>query len=126
MKMYKLGRLCVKLAGRDAGLKCVIIDVIDKNHVMVDGQTRRRKCNIKHIEPLDKVLKVTKNAPRAEIIRVFKGLNIELRQTKPKKKTARPRKIRKKKSKPVKKSIAKQPPKQSEKQSVKQPVTEKK
>jgi large subunit ribosomal protein L14e len=58
--MYQIGRLCVKLAGRDARKKCVIIDVLDNNFVMIDGQTRRKKCNIRHLEPLDKVLKIKK------------------------------------------------------------------
>ena len=101
--MYEIGRLCVKIAGRDAGMKCLIIDVIDKNHVMIDGQTRRRKCNVRHLEPLGEVLKVTKNAPKTEIVRIFKTLNIDIKKTKPKKAQARPKKVRKKKEKPVKK-----------------------
>ena len=56
--MYKVGRLCVKLAGRDAGKKCVIVDVLKDNYVMIDGATRRRKCNIAHLEPLDKCIKI--------------------------------------------------------------------
>jgi ribosomal protein L14E/L6E/L27E len=41
--MYEIGRICIKLKGKeDAGKKCVIIDHIDKNHVMVDGLTRRK------------------------------------------------------------------------------------
>ena len=70
--MYEIGRLCVKLAGRDARMKCVIIDVLDNNYVMIDGQTRRRKCNINHLEPLDKVLKVKKNATHSEVKTVLK------------------------------------------------------
>lgn len=101
--MYEIGRLCVKIAGRDAGMKCLIIDVIDKNHVMIDGQTRRRKCNVRHLEPLGEVLKVTPNAPKTEIVRIFKTLSIDIKETKPKKVQARPKKVRKKKPKPVKK-----------------------
>jgi len=43
------GRICVKTAGRDAGLKCVIVDVLDDKFVLIDGETRRRKCNILHL-----------------------------------------------------------------------------
>ena len=50
--MFEIGRLCVKIAGRDAGLKCLVVEVIDDNYVLIDGQTRRRKCNIKHLEPV--------------------------------------------------------------------------
>jgi len=101
-KMYQIGRVCLKIAGRDAGKKCVIIDVINTHYVMIDGETRRRKCNVKHLEPLGTVLKVTKNAPRTEVVRLFKTLNIELKETKPKKKTERPKKLRKKKIKTAK------------------------
>lgn len=100
--MYEIGRLCVKIAGRDSGMKCVIIDVVDKNTVIIDGQTRRRKCNVRHLEPLDEVLKVNKNAPKTEIVRVFKTLNIDIKETKPKKAQPKPKKARKKKEKPVK------------------------
>jgi len=115
LKMYQRGRLCIKIAGRDAGRKCIIIDVIDKHHVMIDGETRRRKCNVKHLEPLDTMLKVTKNAPRTEVVRLFKTLNIDLKQTKPKKKTERPKKLRKKKAKPVKQPVKKTTKKEEEK-----------
>ncbi|MBW3000809.1 hypothetical protein KY341_02935 [Candidatus Woesearchaeota archaeon] len=108
--MYEIGRVCVKIAGRDAGKKCLIIDTINKSHVLIDGQTRRRKCNVKHLEPLGQVLKVTKNAPRPEVIRLFKGLKIEIKETKPKKKTEKPKRLRKKKEKPVKKAPVKKAP----------------
>ena len=47
----EIGRICVKTAGRDASKKCVIIDLLDDKYVLIDGETRRRKCNIIHIEP---------------------------------------------------------------------------
>ena len=59
--MIEIGRVCVKTAGRDAGLKCVVID-IDKKLVLIDGQTRRRKCGIAHLEPTKDVLKIKKGA----------------------------------------------------------------
>ena len=99
--MFDIGRMCIKIAGRDAGKKCVIIDVLDKSHVVVDGETRRRKCNIKHLEPLNQAITVTKNAPRTEITRLFKEQGIELKDSKPKKKEhERPRREKKRKEKP--------------------------
>jgi large subunit ribosomal protein L14e len=108
--MFELGRFCVKIAGRDAGKRCLVIDALDDNHVMIDGETRRRKCNTKHLEPLDKMVVVTKNASHTEIIRVFKELGIELQETKPRKKAERPKRARKKKERaeePAKKTSAK-------------------
>src|SRR4030042_5135591 len=104
-KMFNIGRVCVKIAGRDAGKKCIIVDVIDEHYVLIDGQTRRRKCNIKHLEPLNQSVQLTKNAPAPEVVRVLQELNILVEEKKPKtKKTTaeRPKRTRKKKEKPVK------------------------
>jgi large subunit ribosomal protein L14e len=98
-KMIEIGRLAVKIAGRDAGGICVVIDVLDKNFVLIDGQVRRRKCNIIHLEPLDNVIKVKKKASHEDVVNAFKELEIEVTERKPKQKTERPRKQRKKKAK---------------------------
>ena len=65
--MIEVGRLCFKIAGREAGKLAVIIDVIDNNYVLIDGLVRRKKCNVSHLVPLGTVLKIKKNAPTAEI-----------------------------------------------------------
>lgn len=100
--MIKEGRLCIKLAGRDAGQKCVIIEVLDNNFVMIDGQTRRRKCNIRHLEPLKEEIKVKKGESHTAVVAEFKKLGIEITEKKPKEKKERPKKQRKVKEKPVK------------------------
>lgn len=96
--MFETGRMCVKLAGRDAGLKCVVVDELDDGYVLIDGQTRRRKCNVKHLEPLSKTIDIKKGASHSEVKKAFQELDIKVRDTKPKKK-AEPRP---KKSKVVK------------------------
>ncbi len=59
MPAIEVGRICVKLAGREAGEKCVIIEVIDDKFVEVVGNTvKNRRCNIKHLEPLDETIEV--------------------------------------------------------------------
>lgn len=93
--MIEIGRLCVKIAGRDAGLKCTIVDILDEKFVLIDGETRRRKCNILHLEPLKDVIKIEKNAPHGEIAKEFEKLGISARNTTPKEKSAKPRKKRK-------------------------------
>ena len=93
--MIEVGRLILKIAGRDGNKKGLIVDVIDDNYVLIDGQVRRRKCNIKHIEPLDKVLKLSKNASHEEVKSVLKEISIEVVDTKPKEKKEKPKKIRK-------------------------------
>ena len=95
--MIEIGRLCIKTAGRDAGLKCVIVDILDNKFVLIDGETRRRKCNILHLEPLKDVIKVKKNASHEDIRKEFEKLGLKARDTKPKQKTERPVKQKKKK-----------------------------
>ena len=95
--MIEIGRLCMKLAGRDAGKICVVVDVIDNKFVLIDGETRRRKCNIYHLEPLKTVLKIKKNASHEDVVKEFKALEIEVSEKKSKKPTQRQKKQKVKK-----------------------------
>ncbi len=88
--MIHIGRVCIKIAGRDAGKRCVIVDVLDKSFVLIDGETRRRKCNILHLEPLDLVVEIEKGAGREAVAEALKKEGIVLRETKPKNPAARP------------------------------------
>lgn len=80
MKMIEIGRLCLKIAGRDAGKICAIIEKIDDNYVMVDGETRRKKCNINHLEFLDKTISIKQNAENSEVVKALKELGIETKE----------------------------------------------
>ena len=63
MSVYDIGRLCIKTLGREAGYYCVIVDVIDKNYLLVDGlSVRRRRVNYKHIEPTTDLIDIKKGA----------------------------------------------------------------
>ena len=93
--MIEIGRLCVKIAGRDAGKKCLIIDVLDDKYVLIDGETRRRRCNVLHLEPLNQVLKIEKGATHGDVLRALKEIGVEGLQTKPKQKVQKPKKKRK-------------------------------
>lgn len=92
--MIEVGRLCVKTAGRDAGKKCVIVDVMDNRFVMVDGETRRRKCNVNHLEILSDVISIKKGASHQDVVQEFKKLGLEVKETKPRKAKPRPKQIR--------------------------------
>ncbi|MEN4016945.1 MAG: 50S ribosomal protein L14e [Methanobacterium sp.] len=62
MKAIEVGRVCVKISGREAGEKCAIVEVIDDNFVEVVGTNiKNRRCNIKHLEPLNKTVEVSDN-----------------------------------------------------------------
>jgi len=94
--VFDIGRVCVKIAGRDAGKHCVIVEIIDDKFVTIDGNTRRRKCNIMHLLPLDKTLDIKKKATTGEVKEALSTLGFKVTPvTKPKKKTQkRPTKLR--------------------------------
>jgi large subunit ribosomal protein L14e len=116
MSLFSIGRLCMKIAGRDAGLTCVVVEEFDNNYVLVDGITRRKKVNVKHLEPLDKVIELSKGASHEDVKSALLKEGIEVKDTKPKNVEKRPRKLRKVKTK---KSGDKKSEKKSEKKSVK-------
>ncbi len=82
MPAIEIGRVCVKLAGREAGRKCIIVDIIDENFVLVTGPkslsgVKRRRVNIKHIEPLDRVVDIPKGASDEEVLKAIKEAGLE-------------------------------------------------
>lgn len=95
--MIEIGRICIKLAGRDAGREAVIVDILKDNYVLIDGNVRRRKCNIAHLEPTSKKIELKKNASHEDVKKEFSKLKLAVWETKPKEKKERPRKQRRKK-----------------------------
>lgn len=62
----------MKLTGRETGQKCVIVDVIDKNFVLITGPKkvsgiRRRRTNVKHLEPTDDMIEIRKGASDEDV-----------------------------------------------------------
>jgi large subunit ribosomal protein L14e len=59
--------------GREAGEKCVIVEIIDDKFVEVLGSTvKNRRCNIKHLEPLEQVIEIKTEDPE-EIKKEFEA-----------------------------------------------------
>lgn len=117
--MIQIGRVCVKLAGRDAGKKCAIIEILDEHFVMIDGETRRRKCNILHLEPLPDTVSIQKGAAHAQ---VCKALGIETTDTKRKQAASRPKKQRKQKEEKPKPEVVRKSKKIIEKMKTAEPA----
>jgi large subunit ribosomal protein L14e len=92
--IFDIGTVCVKLAGRDAGKRCVIVDSIDDSFVLIDGQTRRRKCNVLHLEPTKQKLSISKGADSSAVKSALKEIGIDVIDVKSKKVTDKPRSIR--------------------------------
>lgn len=101
--IFNIGTVCVKLAGRDAGKRCVIIDIIDDSFVIIDGQTRRRKCNVCHLEPTKQKLSISKGADSSAVKSAFKEIGIEVLDVKSKKVADKPVKVHRQHEKPAKK-----------------------
>lgn len=82
--MFDIGRVCMKIAGRDAKEIGVVVDVLDKTYVLIDGQVRRKKCNMSHLEPLTQTVDLKKGASHDEVVSALKTIGIECTVKKPK------------------------------------------
>lgn len=72
MPAIEVGRICVKIAGREAGHRCVIVDIIDKNFVLVTGPrevtgVKRRRVNVNHVEPTTDKVDIARGASDEEV-----------------------------------------------------------
>jgi len=76
MTAVDIGRICVKLSGREAGKKCIVVDVIDKNFVLVTGpkqlnDVRRRRVNVSHIEPTERKVDIRRGETDEELLKTL-------------------------------------------------------
>ncbi len=73
--VMEVGRVCVKLAGHEAGKRCVIVDVVDNVYVVVSGLgVKRRRCNVAHLEPLEQKVDIAKGASEEEVKRALEAV----------------------------------------------------
>ena len=73
MSVLSVGRICIKKVGREAGKKCVIIDTISNNFVLVTDpksitSVKRRRSNINHLTPTQEKIKIKKRLSDEELI----------------------------------------------------------
>lgn len=78
MPAIEVGRICVKVTGRETGRKCVILDVIDRNFALVTGPKsitgiKRRRVNINHIEPTEEKIKIARGADDEDVAKALKA-----------------------------------------------------
>jgi large subunit ribosomal protein L14e len=81
LNMFDIGRVCLKIAGREAGKYCVVVNKIDDNFVLVTGprsvtKVKRRKCNITHLEPLKEMVKIKADASDHEVIEAYQEASL--------------------------------------------------
>lgn len=121
--MIEIGRVCKKLAGRDGNNYCIIVDVLDDKYVLIDGNVRRKKCNVSHLVETKDKTDIKKGADTNAVLKALEKLGVKiLKRTAPrKKKQEKPARVRRKKEKPKK---AKQEKKPTEKKAEKTEKTE--
>jgi large subunit ribosomal protein L14e len=78
MPAIEVGRVCVKMAGRESGKKCVIVDVMDKSFVMVTGPkkvtgVKRRRVNINHVAPTEETVQIKRGASDEEVTQMLEA-----------------------------------------------------
>ncbi|MEM2099642.1 MAG: 50S ribosomal protein L14e [Candidatus Bathyarchaeia archaeon] len=78
MPAIEVGRICVKQLGREAGRKCVIVDIIDKSFVLVTGPkkvtgVKRRRVNINHVAPTEDSIPIIRGASDDEVIKMLEA-----------------------------------------------------
>lgn len=72
MAVMELGRCVVKSQGRDAGRKAVIVDILDRNFVLITGPKnvtgiKRKRANIRHLEPLEQKIAISRGSADEEV-----------------------------------------------------------
>jgi len=94
MVALEVGRVCMKVSGREAGKYAVVIKTFkDKENdafVLITGPklltgVKRRKCNVNHLEPLPHILEIKEEAPDEEVLEAFEkaGLTTKLNLKRP-------------------------------------------
>jgi large subunit ribosomal protein L14e len=78
MVVIEVGRICIKTYGRELGKKCVIADIIDRSFVLITGPKeltgiRRRRTNIKHIQPTPEKIEINKGADDKAVLEAIKS-----------------------------------------------------
>ena len=76
MPAVEVGRICVKIAGRNAGKKCVIVDIMDKSFILVTGPkavtgVKRKRANMNHIIVLEDKLDLKRGASDEEVTQIL-------------------------------------------------------
>jgi large subunit ribosomal protein L14e len=81
VKVIDVGRIVVKVLGREAGRKAVVVDIVDENYVVVTGPksltgVRRRRVNINHIEPTDKKVEIKRGASDEDVLKAIEAAGL--------------------------------------------------
>ncbi len=90
MVTLEVGRVVMKIAGREAGRYAVVIKKLDENFVMITGPkpltgVKRRRANVDHLQPTPYKLEIKEDASESEVVKAWEksGLLSKLGLKKP-------------------------------------------
>ena len=74
----EIGRICIKMKGREAGKKCVIVDIIDKSFILITGPKsltgiKRRRVNVQHVKSIGDSVKITRGASDTDVLEALEA-----------------------------------------------------
>ncbi len=70
----EIGKVCMKIVGRDAGRPAVVIEVHKDGYVTIDGFSRRKKVNSKHLQFVGTKVDIKKGATHATVLKALEKL----------------------------------------------------
>ncbi len=81
MSSLEIGRVCMKVAGREAGKYCVVVKKVNDAFVEVTGPkiltgVKRRRANIEHLEPLEYILQINDGAADEDVVSALEKANL--------------------------------------------------
>ena len=126
MVSLEVGRVCLKIVGREAGKVCTVVKKLSEGKgksqpfVLITGpklltDVKRRRCNTEHLEPTQYTLGIKEDASDEEVIEAYKKAGLitkfnlklpsagEMKAEKTKVKEEKPEKKEEKKDKKSKK-----------------------
>lgn len=76
MVSLDVGRVCMKVVGRESGMYCVVLKNINKSFIEITGPKlltgiKRRRVNINHVEPTKYKLELKEGADENEVLAAF-------------------------------------------------------
>jgi large subunit ribosomal protein L14e len=77
----EIGRVVMKVAGRESGKIATVVKKINDSFVMITGPklltgVKRRRANVEHLEPTQYILEIKEDASDEEIIEAYKKANL--------------------------------------------------
>ncbi len=68
----KIGQICIKTKGREAGRKAIVLSEVKEGRVLIDGpKVKRKECNVLHLFPTGQIVDIKENASHEEVLKIL-------------------------------------------------------